>query len=133
MIKLHDRVEVLPNPIFRDLTGFVGTVVQLLPAGLCIVDFSCKLGSKTRLDPEVLTASVWNMQEKYLRVLDSPRDDLVGTLEEKIADLEDDLAVARSCLEVSEEMREKQFELIDNLIVEIDRLKAELYLKGEYK
>lgn len=130
MIKVNDSVEVLPNHIFRDLTGFVGTVLQLLPADLYIVDFSCRLGSKTRLDTEILVADKWIIQGEFLRVVESPSDIIIAELEDKIADLEDGLVVTRSCLAVSEEMREKQFELIEKLVIEIDKLKADLYSKG---
>ena len=48
-------------------------------------------------------------------------------MEEEILGLEADLVVARSCIAISEELRENQAELIKNLVEDIDILRAELY------
>ena len=62
-----------------------------------------------------------------LKVIDSPHDTRIGELEEEILGLEADLVVARSCIAISEELREHQSELIKKLVEDIDILKAELY------
>ena len=69
----------------------------------------------------------WLIPFNKLKVLDSPQDDHVGLLEEEILGLEADLVTVRSCLIVSEEMRDRQFDLIEKLVEGNDVLKAEVY------
>ena len=134
-IKAQDVVEVLPGYIFSSLVYSTGVVVQSLNCRMALVRFSQK---KHWTDPKDLKnpylGTDWLIPFNKLKVLDSPQDDHVGQLEEEILGLEADLVTVRSCLIVSEEMRDRQFDLIEKLVEENDVLKAEVYhlrnLKG---
>ena len=127
-IKAQDVVEVLPGCIFSSLVYSTGVVVQSLNCRMALVRFSQK---KHWTDPKDLKnpylGTDWLIHFDKLKVLDSPQDDHVGQLEEEILGLEADLVTARSCLIVSEEMRDRQFDLIEKLVEENDVLKAEVY------
>ena len=131
-IKLDDVVSVESNPFFPALVGSQGVVKQVLAGKQVLIQFPKK---QRNVYPEYLEeqfeATEWILPFQYLRVLDSPYDDKMGEMEEEILGLEADLVTARALLHVSEEMREHQFELIEKLIEDVDKLKAELYhLKG---
>lgn len=127
-IKAQDVVEVLPGCMFSSLVYSTGVVVQSLNCRMALVRFSQK---KHWTDPKDLKnpylSTDWLIPFNKLKVLDSPQDDHVGQLEEEILGLEADLVTARSCLIVSEEMRDRQFDLIEKLVEENDVLKAEVY------
>ena len=127
-IKVQDVVEVLPGCIFSSLVYSTGVVVQSLNCRMALVRFSQK---KHWTDPKDLKnpylGTDWLIPFNKLKVLDSPQDDHVGQLEEEILGLEADLVTVRSCLIVSEEMRDRQFDLIEKLVQEVDTLKAEVY------
>lgn len=131
-IKLNDIVSVESNPFFPALVGSQGVVKQVLAGKQVLIQFPKK---QRNVYPDILEeqfeATEWLLPFQYLRVLDSPYDDRCGSLEEEILGLEADLVTARALLHVSEEMRGHQFELIEKLIEDVDKLKAELYhLKG---
>ena len=131
-IKLQDIVQIESNPFFPALVGSRGVVKQVLAGKQVLIQFPTKCRN---VDPknihEVFESTEWLLPFQYLRVLDSPYDDRCGSLEEEILGLEADLVTARALLHVSEEMREHQFELIERLVEDVDKLKAELYhLKG---
>ena len=127
-IKAQDVVEVLPGCMFSSLVYSTGVVVQSLNCRMALVRFSQK---KHWTDPKDLKnpylGTDWLIPFNKLKVLDSPQDDYVGQLEEEILGLEADLVTVRSCLIVSEEMRDRQFDLIEKLVEENDALKAEVY------
>ena len=127
-IKVQDVVEVLPGCIFSSLVYSTGVVVQSLNCRMALVRFSQK---KHWTDPKDLKnpylGTDWLIPFDKIKVLDSPQDDHVGQLEEEILGLEADLVTVRSCLIVSEEMRDRQFDLIEKLVQEVDMLKAEVY------
>ena len=126
-IKQGDVVEVLPGCIFQSLVYSTGVVVQSLAAGVAIVRFQQKKHCNYAEPLETFNCTDWFIPFNKLKVLDSPHDSRIGDLEEEILGLEADLVTVRSCLIVSEEMREKQFDLIEKLVLEVDMLKAELY------
>lgn len=127
-IHIQDVVEVLPGCIFSSLVYSTGAVVQSLNCRMALVRFPQK---KHWIDPKDLKnhylGTDWLIPFDKLKVLDSPHDSRIGELEEEILGLEADLVTARSCLIVSEEMRDKQFDLIEKLVQEVDMLKAEVY------
>ena len=127
-IKAQDVVEVLPGCIFSSLVYSTGVVVQSLNCRMALVRFPQK---KHWTDPKDLKnpylGTDWLIPFNKLKVLDSPHDSRVGDLEEEILGLESDLVTSRSCLAVSEELREHQHDLIEKLVQEIDMLKAEVY------
>lgn len=127
-IKAQDVVEVLPGCMFSSLVYSTGVVVQSLNCRMALVRFSQK---KHWTDPKDLKnpylGTDWLIHFDKIRVLDSPYDSRVGDLEEEILGLEADLVTVRSCLIVSEELREHQFDLIEKLVKENDMLKAEVY------
>ena len=127
-IKYGDVVQVLPGCVFSSLVYSTGVVVQSLSAGMAIVKFQ---QARHWTDPTDLSTQVlctdWLIPFDKLMVLDSPYDTRLGDLEEEILGLEADLVVARSCIAISEELRDQQAELIRKLVQDIDMLKAELY------
>lgn len=128
-IKAQDVVEVLPGCMFSSLVYSTGVVVQSLNCRMALVRFSQK---KHWTDPKDLKnpylGTDWLIPFNKLKVLDSPHDSRIGTLEEEILGLEADLVTVRSCLIVSEELREHQHDLIEKLVQDIDILRKELYL-----
>ena len=127
-IKQGDVVQVLPGCVFQSLVYSTGAVVQSLAAGMAIVRFQQKKHCTYAEPLETFNCTDWLIPFSKLKVLDSPHDDRIGTLEEEILGLEADLVTVRSCLAVSEEMRDHQFSLIEKLLKEIDVLRKELYL-----
>ena len=127
-IKADDIVEVLPGCIFSSLVYSTGVVVQSLNCRMAIVRFPQK---KHWTDPKDLKnpyfGTDWLIPFDKLKVLDSPHDSRIGELEEEILGLEADLVVARSCISISEELREQQHDLIQKLVEDVDMLRAEVY------
>ena len=126
-VKELDVIEVLPGCPFPGLVYSKGIVRESLSFMSCVVEFPAEKYSSTGLPNETLQGRYWCIPWKYLRVVESAYDDKVGTLEEEILGLEADLVVARSCIAISEDLRENQAELIKKLVEDIDLLKAELY------
>lgn len=126
-IKQNDVVQVLPGCVFQSLVYSTGIVLQSLHSGMAIVRFPqkkhCTLSSL-----ESFNCTDWLIPFNKLKVLDSPHDSRIGTLEEEILGLEADLVTVRSCLIVSEELREQQHDLIQKLVEDVDILRKELYL-----
>lgn len=126
-VKELDVIEVLPGCPFPGLVYSKGIVRESLSFMFCVVEFPADKRSKDGNLMETFQGRYWCIPWKYLRVVESAYDDRVGTLEEEILGLEADLVVARSCIAISEELREHQAELIKKLVEDIDMLKAELY------
>ena len=126
-VKELDVIEVLPGCPFPGLVYSKGIVRESLSFMSCVVEFPADKRSTDGALMETFQGRYWYIPWKYLRVVESAYDDKVGTLEEEILGLEADLVVARSCIAISEELREHQAELIKKLVEDIDILKAELY------
>ena len=126
-VKELDVIEVLPGCPFPGLVYSKGIVRESLNFMSCVVEFPAEKRSKDGQLMETFQGRYWYIPWKYLRVVESAYDDKVGTLEEEILGLEADLVVARSCIAISEELREHQAELIRKLVEDIYLLKAELY------
>ncbi len=127
LVKELDVIEVLPGCPFPGLVYSKGIVRESLNFMFCVVEFPADKRSKDGALMETFQGRYWCIPWKYLRVVESAYDDKVGALEEEILGLEADLAVARSCIAISEELRDQQAELIKKLVHDIDLLKAELY------
>lgn len=126
-VKELDVIEVLHGCAFPGLVYSKGIVRKSLNFMSCVVEFPADKRSKDGNLMETFQGRYWYIPWKYLRVVESAYDDRVGTLEEEILGLEADLVVARSCIAISEELRDQQAELIKKLVQDIDLLKAELY------
>ena len=126
-VKELDVIEVLPGCPFHGLVYSKGIVRESLSFMSCVVEFPADKRSTDGALMETFQGRYWYIPWKYLRVVESAYDDKVGTLEEEILGLEADLVVARSCIAISEELREQQADLIRKLVEDIDVLKAELY------
>ena len=127
-VKELDVIEVLPGCPFPGLVYSKGIVRKSLSFMSCVVEFPADKRSTDGALMETFQGRYWCIPWKYLRVVESAYDDKVGTLEEEILGLEADLVVARSCIAISEELREHQAELIKKLVEGIDVLRKELYL-----
>ena len=126
-VKELDVIEVLPGYPFSGLVYSKGIVRESFSFMSCVVEFPADKRSKDGNLMETFQGRYWCIPWKYLRVVESAYDDKVGALEEEILGLEADLVVARSCIAISEELREHQAELIKKLVEDIDILRAELY------
>ena len=126
-VKGLDVIEVLPGCPFPGLVYSKGIVRKSLRFMSCVVEFPADKRSTDGASMETFQGRYWCIPWKYLRVVESAYDDKVGALEEEILGLEADLVVARSCIAISEELRENQADLIKKLVEDIDILKAELY------
>ena len=127
-VKELDVIEVLPGCPFQGLVYSKGIVRESLIFMFCVVEFPADKRSKDGNLMETFQGRYWCIPWKYLRVVESAYDDKVGTLEEEILGLEADLVVTRSCIAISEELRDQQAELIRKLVQDIDVLRKELYL-----
>ena len=127
-VKELDVIEVLPGCLFPGLVYSKGIVRESLNFMSCVVEFPAEKRSKDGNLMETFQGRYWCIPWKYLRVVESAYDDKLGQMEEEILGLEADLVVARSCIAISEELREHQSELIKKLVQDIDVLRKELYL-----
>ena len=127
-VKELDVIEVLPGCPFPGIVYSKGIVRKSLSFMSCVVEFPADKRSKDGQLMETFQGRYWYIPWKYLRVVESAYDDRVGALEEEILGLEADLAVARSCIAISEELRDQQADLIRKLVEDIDVLRKELYL-----
>lgn len=126
-VKELDVIEVLPGCPFPGLVYSKGIVRESLSFMSCVVEFPADKRSTDGALMETFQGRYWCIPWKYLRVVESAYDDKIGQMEEEILGLEADLVVARSCIAISEELREHQAELIRKLVEDIDLLKAEAY------
>ena len=126
-VKELDVIEVLPGYPFPGLVYSKGIVRESLSFMSCVVEFPAEKRSTDGQLMETFQGRYWCIPWKYLRVVESAYDDKLGQMEEEILGLEADLVVARSCIAISEELREHQAELIKKLVEDIDILRAELY------
>ena len=127
-VKELDVIEVLPGCPFPGLVYSKGIVRESLNFMSCVVEFPADKRSTDGQLMETFQGRYWCIPWKYLRVVESAYDDKIGQMEEEILGLEADLVVARSCIAISEELREHQAELIRKLVEDIDVLRKELYL-----
>lgn len=114
-IKEDDIVEVLSSSHFH-LDFKRGVVIQSFPFKMAIVKFVTPLHTYNHETKELMKTDRWLVPWKDLKVLDSPRDERYVELEDRIKDLTDDLCITRSVLEISEELRERQQKLINELL-----------------
>ena len=126
-VKELDVIEVLPGCLFPGLVYSKGIVRESLNFMSCVVEFPADKRSKDGQLMETFQGRYWCIPWKYLRVVESAYDDKLGQMEEEILGLEADLVVARSCIAISEELRDQQAELIRKLVQDIDMLKTEAY------
>ena len=126
-VKTNDVVECLPGCPFKGRVYSKGIVREALSFMFCVVEFPADKRSTDGDLMETFQGRYWCIPWKYLRVVESAYDDKLGALEEEILGLEADLVVARSCIAISEELRDQQADLIRKLVEDIDILKAELY------
>ena len=126
-VKTNDVVECLPGCPFKGLVYSKGIVRESLSFMFCVVEFPADKRSTDGDLMETFQGRYSCIPWKHLRVVESAYDDKLGALEEEILGLEADLVVARSCIAISEELRDQQADLIRKLVEDIDILKAELY------
>jgi len=129
-VKISDVVQVLPGCPFKSLVHSKGIVRESLSFMSCVVEFPVEQRIKDFDTGETLQSKFWCIHWKYLMVVESAYDDALGVMEHQIQDLEERLMFARSCLTISEELREQQVELIAKLVEEVDMLNAKVYHAG---
>lgn len=135
-INRDDIVEVLENNIFPALAGAKGVVIDSFNFESALVTFPIEKlilvsDPEKSKEKEYLKGKNWLIPWKFLRVLGSKYGDKIGELEELVYQMEDDLALVRAVLTMSEEMREVQEDVIGRYVIEIDELRKELYhLRG---
>ena len=130
MILLESLVRVSERHPYKTLQGTEGVVKKIID-NMVLVRYDVKQTAWDAERNEVLAGTEWFFNAKYLEEIEVPKDSYTERLELKVQDLEDDLVIARSVLEVSEELRELQEGTMRNLIEEIDKLKKDLYhLRG---
>lgn len=127
-IKEKDIVQVLPGCPFASLVHSKGIVRSSLGLMSCIVEFPTEKRNQDFDTMEVLQGKYWCIHWEHLRVIESAYDDQIGVLEHQMQDLEESLMFTRSCLSISEELRDQQSDLIDRLVEDLEGLRKELYL-----
>lgn len=130
-VKEKDIVEILPGCPFASLVHSKGIVRSSLGLMSCIVEFPTERRSQDFETMEVLQSKFWCIPWKYLKIIESAYDDTLGMMEHQVLDLEESLMFTRSCLSISEELRDQQADLIERLVEEVDMLKARLYYFGD--
>jgi len=126
-VKHGDVVEILSGCPFSSLVHSKGIVRSSLGLMSCIVEFPTEKRSQDFDTMEVLQGKYWCIHWKYLKVIESAYDDRLGQLEHQIEDIEDSLMWTKSCLDLSEQLRDQQADLIERLVEELDMLKAKIY------
>ena len=130
MILLDSLVRVSERHPYKTLQGTEGVVKQVID-NMVLVRYDVKQTAWDAERNEVLAGTEWFFNAKYLEEIEIPKDSYTERLELKVQELEDDLVIARSVLEVSEELRELQEGTMRKLIEEIDKLRKDLYdLRG---
>lgn len=122
-IKKEDIVEVQPSMCSSQyhLEYKKGVVIQSFAFKMAIVQFDTALITTVADSREVIKSNTWLVHWDNLKVLDSPQDERFTILENEIVDLEDSLYSARALLAVSEQLRDMQRELIENLLKDLGR------------
>lgn len=126
MILLDSLVRVSERHPYKTLQGTEGVVKQIID-NMVLVRYDVKQTAWDAERNEVLAGTEWFFNAKYLEEIDSSKDSYTERLEVKVQELEDDLMITRSCLTMSEELREGQQTTIEKLIEEVDKLKRDLY------
>jgi len=126
-VKQNDIVEVLPGCPFSSLVYSKGIVRSSLGLMSCIVEFPTEKRSQDFDTMEILQGKYWCIHWKYLKVIESAYDDQLGIMEHQMQDLEESLMFTRSCLSISEELRDQQADLIERLVEDLNILKAKVY------
>lgn len=125
----QDVVEILSDCLWGTLVGSRGVVQQSFQYKQALVKFQSPRRWQNPYDlQEIIQCTDWLIDWKYIKVIDSAFGNSVAVLESQLEMLEDDLTTVRCCLSMSEEMRELQESQIEKMIIEIDQLKAEIYL-----
>lgn len=127
-VKQGDTVEVLPGCTFSSLVYSKGIARKPSGSMASVVEFPTEKRSKDFDTMEVFQSKVWCIPWRYLKVIESAYDDQLGIMEHQIQDLEESLMFTRSCLSISEELRDQQSDLIERLVEELEGLRKELYL-----
>ena len=126
MILLDSLVRVSERHPYKTLQGTEGVVKQIID-NMVLVRYDVKQTAWDAERNEVLAGTEWFFNAKYLEEIESTKDSYTERLELKVQELEDDLMITRSCLTMSEELREGQQTTIEKLIEEVDKLKRDLY------
>lgn len=129
-IKEGDTVEVLPGCTFSSLVYSKGIARKPSGSMASVVEFPTEKRSKDFDTMEVFQSKFWCIPWRYLKVIESAYDDALGELEHKIQDLEENLMFSQSCLSISEQLRDQQEVLIQELLEELDMLNAKVYSLG---
>ena len=130
MISLDSIVRVTERHPYKTLQGTEGVVKQIID-NMVLVRYDVKQTAWDAERNEVLAGTEWFFNAKYLEEIEIPKDSYTERLELKVQELEDDLVIARSVLEVSEQLRDELCRTNESLIEEIDKLRKDLYhLRG---
>ena len=131
-VNVEDVVEILSGCRWLPLVGSRGVVLQSFNCKQAVVRFQSPRRWQNPNDlQEVIQCTEWLVSWEDIKVIDSAFGNSVAVLEDQIQMLEDELTTSRCCVAMSEELRERQAEIIAKMIIEIDELKAEIYrLKG---
>ena len=123
-------VRVSERHPYKTLQGTEGVVKQIID-NMVLVRYDVKQTAWDAERNEVLAGTEWFFNARYLEEIEVRKDSYTERLEVKVQELEDDLMNTRSCLTMSEELREGQQTTIEKLIEEVDKLKRDLYhLRG---
>ena len=121
MIKENDLVEVHSSP-YLPLNKSKGVVLQVFPyLKMAIVSFPLEVKHYEADVDETYTYHRWFLPYKNLKVIESSID----SYGRYISSLEEQIHVNRQCLEMSEQVREKQSILINKLIYDIEQLRKD--------
>jgi len=105
-VKLQDIVEILPGCPFSSLVYSKGIVRGSLSFMSCYIEFPTERKNTDFDTMETIRSKFWCIPWRYLKVIESAYDDQLGIMEHQLQDLEESLMFTRSCLSISEELRD---------------------------
>lgn len=127
IVQIGDIVDILPNSFFPGVVGQRGKVIQVYAGNTAIVHLDKRISYTDLREPqESYNSSIWVFMQKHLGVIESPLDNRIGELEYMLEESEENLSFSRATLAYSEELRENQSFLIDDLQQQILALERQI-------
>ena len=110
--QINDKVEII-NFFVNDIKQ--GYIVELVANKFAVIDLQEQFSVYILLTKEVISSRYWFIPLTHLRLIEDTASRVVTDLEKIVEENENQITILKSLLEVSEELRKMQEQVIDQL------------------
>ena len=110
--KINDQVEIVNFFVNETKQGYI---TEVIANQFAIVDLQEQFSVYILLHKEVISSRYWFIPIKYLRLIEDTASRVVTDFEKILEENENQITILKSLLEVSEELRKMQEQVITQL------------------